>query len=166
MICLAKRQEARKEQWALLVLLISVLWYNGALCWWVQNHSWDLDWSLSTTHRNKHQYMIKSLFPFLFLLECFTSVTWQRAKTVQMLYRTEQTPTLWTPFKHHFLKLHVLYTTGVTSRHSYAHLTQSSTTHTVHNRPHEHLRHTHIHYLYSTQHANVQSLRQQLRRII
>lgn len=44
--------------------------------------------------------------------------------------------------------------------------TQSSTRHTVHNRLHEHLRHTHIHYLYLTQHAGVQSLRQQYHQII
>lgn len=98
---------------------------------------------LPETEKDHSQHKIRSLFLFL-LLECFTSITWQWAKTVQTLYRTKHRLPQSEPPSFSQAS-HVLYTTGVTHTPL---LTPSSTRHTVHNRPHEHLRHTHIHYLY------------------
>lgn len=101
-----------------------VLWWNGSLCWWrithsAANHNWDLHILFDpSTCRNRNSNTWYPCYLCFVLLECFTSITWQRAKTVQMSYRTKSHNL--NPLQTSFSQAsRLIYTTGVTSRHSH-----------------------------------------------
>lgn len=112
---------------------------------------------LHPTQTLKAWHIIVSLFCFLFL-ECFTSITWQRAKTVQMRYRTEHR-LLQTSFSQATCLIFTTFYTLIQPTYLY-----SPAPHTLHctqTSPWTLKAHTHTLFECLTQHVNVQSLNQQ-----
>jgi len=114
--------------------------------------------------RNRRlQHMIRSLclfFVFFIGMLYLNNVTTSQNSANNVSHQT-QTPKISTPFKHHILKLHMSYIQpgSLLDTHTTPAYIIQYQTYCTQPSPWTLKAHTHIHYL--TQHANVQSLRQQ-----